>query len=187
MSKRNRPSFQQRSHLPPSRDPDLKTDYVGMVVQVIGDQCSGLASRLRRPLTVITQTLRSSSLFVYIVWLGSVIFPLWDDASFLATYPQSLTLVPIFLSGLILFSSALNVSFTLNSRIPRLFWSLLLFPLPFLKEANVSGMENRPYWTCLAVWDGLILFITAFNIGHFSLGITAPIMLVMSFCTLLFR
>ena len=187
MSKRNRPSFQQRSHLPPSRDPDLKTDYVGMVIQVIEDQLSGLVSSLRRPLIAITQTLRSTSLLIYILWLGSVIFPLWDDASFLATYPQSLALVPIFLSGLILFASAFNLSFTLNSRIPRLFWNLFLFPLPFLKNANVSGMENRPYWACLAVWDGLILLITAFNIGHFSLGITAPIMLVMSFCTLLFR
>lgn len=187
MSKRNRPSFQDRSHLPPSRDPDLKTDYIGMVFQVIEDQFSGLISILRGPLSEISYTLRSSSLLIYLIWLGCFLFPLWENATFMATYPQSLAILPIFMGFVIMFSSAFNIPFTLNSRIPRWFWNLLLFPLPFLKDANVSGKENRPYWVCLALWDGILLFWAAFQINHFTLGIATPIMLVMSFCSVLFR
>lgn len=187
MSKRNRPSFQDRSHLPPSRDPDLKTDYVGMVQQVLEDQLSGLGSWLHGPLVALSQTLRSSSLLIYLVWLGSTLFPVWEDASFLQSFPQSLAFVPILMSGLISIGSALDIPLDLDPRVPRFVWNLFLFPLPFLQNANVSDRKNRPYWTCLALWDGIILFITAFYIGHFSLGIAAPIILVMSFCSLLFR
>ncbi len=187
MSKRNRPSFEDRSHLPPSRDPDLKTDYVGMVQQVIEDQLVGLGSRLRGPLVALSDLFRSTSLLVYLVWLGSTLFPVWENASFLQSFPASLALIPILMSGLILLGSALNIPLSLDPRIPRFVWDLLLFPLPFLQNTNVSERDSRPYWTCLALWDGIILLITAFNIGHFTLGIAAPIILVMSFCSLLFR
>lgn len=185
MSKRNRPSFQQRSQLPPSQDPDLKTDYVGMVLQVIENQLSGLTEVFRSPLSALTQSLRTS-LLIYGIWLGATIFPVWEDPAFLETFPQSLVLIPFVLSFFILLASAFNAPFTPNPRIPRMFWNLFLFSLPFLQEANVSGKKYRPYWSCLTLWVGLILFICAFYLGHFSLGIAAPIILVMGFCSLLF-
>lgn len=186
MSKRNRPPYQNRSQLPPSRDPDLKTDYIGMVLQILETQFSGLMTLLGRLLGDLSQALRSS-LLVYIIWLGSILFPLWEDASFMSTFPQSLSVMPMLFSFLILVASLFNLRFEMSDRVPRLFWSLLFFPLPFLQTVNVSGQENRPSWTCLALWDSIALFSAALYVGHFSMGIAAPITVVMSFSALLFR
>ncbi|MFS8886067.1 hypothetical protein [Synechococcus sp. H70.1] len=123
--------------------------------------------------------------YLYLGWGISPLFPLLVDRPLLAESSYLLA-IPLVVSWGLLYLAVRNQPLPQDLRLPRLMVDVAFILLPFFQKINVSQGSNRPYWNALLIWVIGILLVAALRLWSFSLLLTALLLLLTSFCTLLF-
>ncbi|MFS8866647.1 hypothetical protein [Synechococcus sp. H65.1] len=123
--------------------------------------------------------------YLYLGWGISPLFPLLVDRPLLAESSYLLA-IPLVVSWGLLYLAVRNQPLPQDLRLPRLMVDVAFILLPFFQKINVSQGSNRPYWNALLIWVIGILLVAALWLWSFSLLLTALLLLLTSFCTLLF-
>jgi len=149
-------------------------------------QGSRIQQQLQRlNLPPLLQPLLKFDFYLYLGWGISPLFPLLVDRPLLAESSYLLA-IPLVVSWGLLYLAVRNQPLPQDLRLPRLMVDVAFILLPFFQKINVSQGSNRPYWNALLIWVIGILLVAALWLWSFSLLLTALLLLLTSFCTLLF-